>query len=181
MIPKIFVTGNELVLDSFRLAKKIVESGWTPDVLIALWRGGTPIAMSVHEYLVYHGIKPYHMVIKCQSYASLGRRQPVEIEHAGPMLDELKMSQRVLVIDDILDSGNTARLVLATLRLRAEEVRLATLYWKPNVEAHGMRPDYFVHKTDLWIVFPHELEGLTPEEISYKNPALHEMMFGTPR
>jgi hypoxanthine phosphoribosyltransferase len=181
MIPKLFVTGNELVLDSFRLAKKIIESGWTPDVLIALWRGGTPIAMGVHEYLLYHGIKPYHMVIKCQSYTGIGQRQPVVIEHAGPVLDEIKMSQRVLVVDDILDSGNTARHVLATLRERAEDVRLATLYWKPNESAKDIRPDYFVHKTDRWIVFPHELEGLTPEEISHKNPALHEMMFGKPQ
>jgi len=55
---------------------------------------------------------------------------------------------------------------------RAAEVRLATLYWKPNANVTDLRPHYHVRETDAWIVFPHELEGLTAGEIRQKDPAL---------
>jgi hypothetical protein len=58
-------------------------------------------------------------------------------------------------------------------------VRIATLYWKPGASGSGLRPHYFVRETDAWIVFPHELEGLTPEDIRRKDPALHRLMFGS--
>ena len=56
MPTKVYLSANEFLLDSFRLGKLVLDSGWRPDVLIALWRGGTPVGVAVHELLLYRGI-----------------------------------------------------------------------------------------------------------------------------
>jgi hypoxanthine phosphoribosyltransferase len=176
MADKIYLSANELMLDSFRLGLQVLESGWRPDVLIALWRGGTPVGVAVHELLLYRGIPTAHMAVKCQSYSGLGRRGEVVFENTEALLAQIQPAHRVLVVDDIFDSGSTARAALQLLEPRAAEVRLATLYWKPNANVTDLRPHYHVRETDAWIVFPHELEGLTAEEIRQKDPALAELL-----
>ena len=176
---KSYLSANELMLDSFRLGKQILDSGWRPDVLIALWRGGTPVGVAVHEILLYHGVPTLHMAVKCESYTGVGKRGKVVFENTAALFAQILPSHRVLVVDDIIDSGSTARAALQLLQPRAAEVRLASLYWKPNANRSDLRPDFHVRETDAWIVFPHELEGLTPEEIRRKDPALHRLMFGS--
>ncbi len=179
MSQKIYLSAHELLLDSFRLGKLVLDSGWRPDVLIALWRGGTPVGMAVHELLLYRGIPTLHMAVKCQSYQGIGRRGEVVFENAEALLAQIQPQHRVLVVDDIFDSGSTARAALRLLTPRAADVRLATLYWKPNANVTDLRPHYHVRETDAWIVFPHELEGLTPEEIQQKDAQLHHLLFGS--
>ena len=61
-------------------------------------------------------------------------------------------------------------------------MRVATPWYKPAKNVTDITPDYYVHETDAWLVFPHELVGLTPEEIlankgdlaSTISPGLHE-------
>jgi len=47
---------------------------------------------------------------------------------------------------------------------------VATVYYKPGKRKVDLVPDYFIHKTNDWLVFPHELEGLTREEVSANKP-----------
>ncbi|MEI8242213.1 MAG: phosphoribosyltransferase family protein [bacterium] len=176
MANKIYLSANELIFDSFRLGMQVLDSGWRPDVLIALWRGGTPVGVAVHELLLYHGIPTAHMAVKCQSYSGLGRRGEVVFENTEALVAQVQPTHRVLVVDDIFDSGSTARAALHLLAPRAAEVRLATLYWKPNANITDLRPHYHVRETDAWIVFPHELEGLTAGEVRQKDPALAELL-----
>ncbi len=175
---KVYLSANELLLDSFRLGKQVLDSGWRPDVLIALWRGGTPVGVAVHELLLVRGIHTLHMAVTCQSYTGIGVRGEVVFENAAALLSQLRPEHRVLVVDDIFDTGGTARAALRLLAPCCAEVRLATLYWKPNLAVTDIRPHYHVRETSAWIVFPHELEGLTPDEIRRKNPALHDLLFG---
>ncbi len=178
MADKIYLSANELMLDSFRLGKMVLDSGWRPDVLIALWRGGTPVGVAVHELLLYRGIPTVHMAVKCQSYSGIGQRGEVVFENTEAVFAQIRPDHRVLVVDDIFDSGCTARAVLRRLVPRTAEVRLATLYWKPNANVTDLRPHYHVRETDAWIVFPHELEGLTVDEIRQKDAVLHAMLYG---
>ena len=175
---KRFIAANELLFDSFRLGRQVFDSGWRPDVLIALWRGGTPVGVAVHEILDRLGVPTRHMAVKCQSYTGIDRRGPVRIENAATLLATVRPGHRVLVVDDILDSGRTARAVLRLLTPRAAETRLAVIYWKLRASATGLRPDYHMHKTGVWIVFPHELTGLSPAEIRRKDPALRALVRG---
>ena len=56
------------------------------------------------------------------------------------------------------------------------EIRLATPWYKPGNNQTGRIPDYYVHESDDWLVFPHELEGLTIEEIATHKPELSELL-----
>jgi zinc transport system substrate-binding protein len=177
---KIFLSADELLLDSFRLARQILDSGWRPDVLVALWRGGTPVGVAVHEFLAYHGVDTCHMAIKCSSYSGIGARGDVRFEYADPALESIQPGQRVLVVDDVFDSGCTADAVIRRLDPSRVDVRLATVFWKPPANCVPRRPDFHVRTTDDWIVFPHELEGLTPDEVCRKSPALGALLKPAP-
>ena len=176
MTTKIYITANDLLLDSFRLARLILDSGWTPDALVALWRGGTPVGVAVHEFLAYHGVDIRHMALKCASYRGIGTRGDVRFEYADPALDSIQEGQRVLIVDDIFDSGCTADAVLCRLADAHADVRIATVYWKPTHNTTTRTPDYYVHTTPDWVVFPHEIVGLTPAEITQKSPALSQLL-----
>ncbi|MDX9867855.1 MAG: phosphoribosyltransferase family protein [Kiritimatiellia bacterium] len=177
MSDKIYVSANEYLLDSFRLARRILDSGWLPDDLIALWRGGAPVGVAVHEFLFYHGLRPRHRVLKCHSYTGIqSHREEVAFENAEAVFGSVMPGSRVLIIDDVFDTGNTARAVLERLASSGAETRLATVYWKPNRNQTAGKPDFYLHETDEWIVFPHEMEGLTPEEMLLKDPALHALL-----
>ena len=177
MTTKIFVSANEYLRDSFRLARMILDSGWLPEDLIALWRGGAPVGVSVHEFLHYHGLRPRHRVLKCQSYTGIqSRSHEVAFENADEIFRSIVRGSRVLIIDDVLDTGNTARAVFERLAPFGAEVRLATVYWKPRQNQTGIRPDFYVRETDDWIVFPHELDGLTPDEVKIKDPAIYALL-----
>jgi len=174
---KIFISANDYLRDSFRLARMILDSGWLPDDLIALWRGGAPVGVSVHEFLYYHGLRPRHRVLKCQSYAGIQTRtNEVSFENADEIFNSVAPGSRVLVIDDVFDSGHTAQAVLARLAPCKADVRIATVYWKPGANKTAHRPDYHVRETAEWIVFPHELDGLTPAEIKIKDPAIFALL-----
>ncbi len=169
MSEKEFVQPHDLIRDSFVLARQVYDSGFVPDVLIVLWRGGAPVGVSIHEFLAYKGIETYHTVVKVVSYTDIAQRREPVIEHFDRVLAQIDSETRVLVVDDIFDSGSTMQAVVRQLRPRTEHIRLATLYFKPAANTTELVPDYFVRKSDRWIVFPHELVGLTPEEILAKD------------
>ena len=52
------------------------------------------------------------------------------------------------------------------------EIRVATPYFKPTKNKTNKTPDYFIHETDDWLVFPHELQGLSMDEIKENKPEL---------
>jgi hypoxanthine phosphoribosyltransferase len=81
----------------------------------------------------------------------------------------------VLVVDDVFDTGRTAAAVRKKLTAQQCEAKIACVYWKPSKNVTDDEPDFHVRKLDEWIVFPHEIEGLTPEEIAEKDPVLAEI------
>ena len=54
------------------------------------------------------------------------------------------------------------------------EIKVATPYFKPNKNKTNRKPDFYIHETEKWLVFPHELEGLSIEEIVQNKPSLSE-------
>lgn len=177
MTTKLYVSANDYLQDSWRLARMILDSGWVPEDLIALWRGGAPVGVTIHEFLYYHGVRPRHRVLKCQSYTGIQERSHhVVFENSDEIFQSIVRGSRVLLVDDVLDTGNTARAVLGRLAPLGADVRLATVYWKPSQSQTDIRPDFYVRQTDDWIVFPHELDGLTPEEVKLKDPVIFGLL-----
>jgi len=176
MEAKLFVTANGLVRDSFVLARRIYDSGYRPEALLVIWRGGTPVGIVIHEFLRHKGIETYHAVVKSESYVGIGRRAEPEIEHLDVVVGGFPPGSRALVVDDIFDSGGTLRAVRAALEPRTSEIRIATLYYKPRNNRTEFAPDYALRETDRWVVFPHELMDLSPEEIRQKDPGLADLL-----
>jgi len=179
---KMFVDANQFLIDSFRLARKIYENGFHPNFLIGIWRGGTPCGIAVHEYFRFKGLDPYHTAIKTQSYRGIGERSnKVEIRGLGHVIEVINSEDNLLLVDDVFDTGNTIAAVIEEIKKRARKntptIRVATVYYKPENNQTDLVPDYYVHVTDRWIVFPHEIEGLTHEEIKQKNQDIYKILF----
>lgn len=173
---KEFIRPDDLLRDSFNLARQVYQSGYQPEVLLVLWRGGTPVGMVVHEYLLYKGIETYHTAVKAVSYQGIGRRAEVRLEHFETILAGIPTGARVLVIDDIFDSGHTISAVRNRLLPRTDRIKAATLYWKPAANQTDLQPDFYVREVANWLVFPHELMDLTPDEIARKHPPIADML-----
>ncbi len=177
MIEKEYLTAENYQIDSFKLGRLIIDSGWVPDDMIALWRGGAPVGIIVHEFLHYHGFRPRHRTLKCQSYTGIKSRNPeVVFEDADEIFKSIVPGSRMLIVDDIFDTGSTARAVISKLAPFKLDLRFATVFWKPEQNQTELQPDFFVVKTDKWIVFPHELDGLTVEEVRQKHPAIYDLL-----
>ena len=173
---KVFLSANEVTRDSFRLAHKVYLSGFRPDVILALWRGGTPVGCVLHEYLCFRGVACNHTAVKVSSYTGIATRTAALIENMEAVRAILAPDAHLLVVDDIFDSGRTAEAVHAALAPITASIRFAMPYYKPGNNQTRLTPDYFVHQTDDWLVFPHELEGLAPDEIRLKDPFLATLL-----
>ena len=61
---KTVLTAQDLLEDSFKLGLQVLESGFEPTLIIAIWRGGTPVGMAVQEILAYCGIEADHIALR---------------------------------------------------------------------------------------------------------------------
>jgi hypoxanthine phosphoribosyltransferase len=173
---KLFLSADELLKDSIALAKLIVRSGFRPTYLVAIWRGGAPIGIAVQEVLEYHSIHADHIAIRTSSYTGIGTEaKTVRVHALDYLVSRLSAEDELLLVDDVFDSGRSLEAVIAELRRRCrrnlpQRIRIATVYYKPARNRSTLVPDYYVRETDRWLVFPHEIQGLTREEILAHKP-----------
>lgn len=131
-----------------KVAEDIKRSGFKPDVLVAISRGGWIPGRILSDLLE----NPNIATIKVEHYVDIYKRiprpqitQPLPIDVSG---------KSVLLIDDIADSGKSLQLVREhLLKSGVKEVRIAALYCKPW---SVVVPDFYAEETDAWIWFPHE-------------------------
>lgn len=178
---KLFIRANELLEDSFNLAWKIFESGYKPNYIIGVWRGGAPVGIAVQEFLSVLGIKSDHIAIRTSYYSGINERnETVQVYGLNYVIKKLESEDRLLVVDDVHDTGNSINQIISDLRKACKknspEIKIATPYFKPNKNETETKPDFFIHETDKWLVFPHELEGLTLEEIKENKPELRNLI-----
>jgi hypoxanthine phosphoribosyltransferase len=173
---KLFISADSLLRDSMELARRIIASGFRPTFLVAMWRGGTPIGIAVQELLEYHSIHADHIAIRTSSYLGIDQQdKKVRVHAIDYLVSRLSAEDELLLVDDVWDSGRSLDAVLAELKRRCrrnlpERIRIATVYYKPARNRSTRVPDYYVHDTDRWLVFPHEIVGLTREEILAHKP-----------
>ena len=178
----LYVGAQALLEDSFELGARVLESGFRPSFIVAIWRGGAPIGIAVQELLDYFGVHTDHIAIRTSSYSGIdGRESEVRVHGLNYVVKNVEQRDRLLIVDDVFDTGHTIDRVIETLREKARrnaprEIRVAVPYYKPARNRTARVPDYFLHETEEWIKFPHSLEGLTPEEIARYRPALHAVL-----
>ena len=184
---KHFISADSLLRDSMELARLIVRSGLRPTFLVAMWRGGAPIGITVQEVLEYHGIHADHIPIRTSSYTGIDQQSKTVRVHATDYLvSRVEAEDELLIVDDVFDSGRSLEAVMSELKRRCRrnlpaKVKIATVYYKPSRNRSSLVPDFYVKATDSWLVFPHEIQGLTREEILANKPVGEEFFASPPK
>ena len=144
---KEILTWEGFGLASRELATMVAASGFRPDVLVAVARGGLVTAGALAYAL---GVKLAD-AMNVEFYTDVATTLPDPVLLA-PMLDSDSIAgRRVLVVDDVADSGRTMELVMDILLANGAEVRSAVLYTKPT---SIFQVDFAWKSVDAWIVFP---------------------------
>jgi hypoxanthine phosphoribosyltransferase len=139
---------NQIYKMLLDLAEKIRKSGFKPDVIVGVSRGGWPPARVLSDLLG----NPNLANVKAEFYLSVAetKGQPALTQPVSTTVSGM----RALVIDEIADTGESLKLVKAHLFERgATEVKIATIYYKPW---SIIVPDYYEKKTSNWVIFPWE-------------------------
>lgn len=171
MSDKFYISAQQLLEDSFRLAAQVYDDGFRPDFIIGIWRGGAPIGIAVQEYYDFKGIETDHIAVRTSSYYGIGKQaKEIKVHGLHYIIEQANAGDSLLIVDDVFDSGRSIYALkekLAELmRLNLpKDIRVACPYYKPKNTQVPMKPDYYIHQSDEWLVFPHELSGLTPDEI----------------
>ena len=121
-IEKLIITAQELIDDSFKLGIKVIESGYQPTTIITLWRGGATVGIVIDELMSYKKIITNHNVLKTSSYKNTEQLSSVKIFGLDGTLDRLGEKEKILIIDDIFDSGNTIDAVIREIDVKTKQV-----------------------------------------------------------
>lgn len=187
MVEKKYIGAEELLEDSFRLALKIYQSGFRPNFIVGIWRGGTPVGIAVQEMLDYFGVETDHIAIRTSAYVGINQRQKeIRVHGLDYIVDSINSEDALLIVDDVYDSGLSVKAVVDALKEKTrkntpDDIRIATVYYKPANNETGRPPEYYLHETDKWLIFPHELTGLTREEIFKNKPMVKKIIEGVAR
>ena len=177
-VTKQFITASELLEDSFKLASKILSSGFKPTFIVGIWRGGAPIGIAVQELFEYCGISTNHIAIRTSSYSASGHQQrQVEVHGLEYLVRHIQSHDQLLIVDDVHDSGLSIAEVIKQLQLACADnipatIKIATPYFKPANIKSATRPDFYLYETDKWLVFPHEIQDLSRQELLQYKPEL---------
>lgn len=171
---KRFITAQELLEDSFRVAAKVYEDGFRPQFIVGIWRGGAPIGIAVQEYFDFKKVETDHIAVRTSSYYGINQQsKEIKVHGLHYIIENANADDGLLIVDDVFDSGRSIEALIAQLKKLTrnnmpKDVRIACPWYKPENSKVDLVPDYYVHESSEWLVFPHELSGLTPEEIKQK-------------
>jgi hypoxanthine phosphoribosyltransferase len=177
-----FIAADELLRDSFQLAANIYEAGFEPDFLVGLWRGGSAVGIAVQEGLDFFGTKTDHIAIRTSYTGAAGYSQMVSkgdsirVHGLQYLLENLCAHHSLLIIDDVYSTGSSVNAVIKQLARKTrrnlpEDIRVGTVWYRPT-EKTLRTPEYFVHKTEEWLVLPYELSGFSVDELRQNRPEM---------
>lgn len=148
MTPEREVLTWQLFGDSMQeLATQVADSGFVPDVVLGISRGGLLPAASLAYALDCKNL----FTMNVEFYTDVGETLPAPMM-LPPFLTPSELDgMKVLVVDDVADSGKTLALVLDYCRHHVAEARTAVIYEKSR---SVIKPEYVWRHTDLWITFP---------------------------
>ena len=183
---KRFVAANDLLRDSFQLAADIAASGFQPDFLVGLWRGGSAVGIAVQEGLEFLGIGTDHIAIRTSyrgapSYEEMvSKADAIRVHGLQYLLETLCSRHSLLIVDDVYSSGSSVKAVIDQLAARTRrnlphDIRIASVWYRPTQKTLRV-PDFYVHETTDWLVLPYELSGLTIDELRQNRPELGDII-----
>ena len=184
---KHYLDEDMLIEDSFRLGVKIFESDFRPTFIVGLWRGGSAVGIYVQECLQTLGVKTDHISVRTSyrglpSYDTLvNEPESIRIHGTQYLIDNLNAEDRLLIVDDVFSTGHSVQATVNRLKHQLKrnlpnEIKVATLFSRPNLNKTEFAPDFCLHETEDWLVFPYELKGLTEAEIQANKPYVAELI-----
>lgn len=141
-------TWNKIYEALLDLADRVRKDGFKPDAIVGVSRGGWAPARIMSDLLE----NPVLANVKAEFYCGVDetKGEPVITQPVSISVKDKKL----LVVDDVADSGKSLRLVRQHLKEKgATEVRIAAIYYKPW---SVIIPDYYEKETKAWIIFPWE-------------------------
>ena len=172
MTDKTYITAQQLLEDSFRLAHKIFEDDFHPHFIVGIWRGGTPVGIAVQEYFDYRGIETDHISVRTSSYYGINKQsKKIRVHGLHYLIENANANDGLLIVDDVFDSGRSVDALIKAIKKQSRlntptDIRVACPWYKPSKNAVKFEPDYYLHESEEWLVFPHELDGLEKSEIA---------------
>ena len=174
---KLFISANSLLRDSMELARRVVASGFRPTFLVGnvarrrpdRHRRGRRFSSITRSRWITSRSAP-------SSYLGIDQQaKTVRVHAIDYLVSRLTAEDKLLLVDDVFDSGRSLEAAISELKARCrrnfpEQCRIATVYYKSSRNRSSLLPDFYVLDTDKWLVFPHELVGLSKEEILEHKP-----------
>jgi hypoxanthine phosphoribosyltransferase len=178
---KRFIEEQQLLEDSYRLARQVYLDGFRPDFIVGVWRGGSTVGIYLQECLQYLGVQTDHIAVRTSYrgrddyFRRLREGGEIRVHGLQYLVDRLSADDSLLIVDDVYSTGRNLRAIVDSLQRRckrnmAGEVRLAVPYYRPIADAPNPAPDYFLQQTDEWLVLPYELTGISREEMAAHKP-----------
>jgi hypoxanthine phosphoribosyltransferase len=182
-VKKEFVPYNVVRNNAIKMASRIREEGFIPDVIYVSLRGGAYIGNVISEYfkIVRQDSRPvFYAAVVARSYAGINQREQVRVDGWTYSPEYLRHGDRVLLVDDIYDSGRTINHLTEIILgkgLPRKDVKVAVHDYKIcsyRAEQLPLTPDYWCRKheiakpeDEIWIHYmSHELVGLTEAELA---------------
>ena len=169
---KTYISAQQLLEDSFRLASQVFEDGFRPQFIVGIWRGGAPVGIAVQEYFQFKGVETDHISVRTSSYYGINQQsKEIRVHGLHYLIENANAADSLLIVDDVFDSGRSVEALIKVIHSQSRlntpgDIRVACPWYKPSKNAVDFEPEYFIHESAEWLVFPHELEGLEASEIA---------------
>jgi hypoxanthine phosphoribosyltransferase len=136
---------GQIYTQLLKQAECICRSGFKPDIIVGICRGGWVPARVLSDLLD----NPNLANVRTESYTGIGKAgDPILTQYISI---DIK-GKKVLVVDEVADSGRSLQLVVDYIQKQGvSEIKTATVYYKPTC---AIKPDYYGKETRNWIIFP---------------------------
>ena len=193
---KEFLPYDKVRNDAIKLGHKILQDGFVSDIIYTSLRGGAYMSNVISEYfkLALKGKKPVlYAAVVARSYTDIKEHDCVRIDGWTYSPEYLRPGDKILLVDDIYDSGRTLNFLVEALLEKGvprSDIKVVVHDYKNFTykETLPIKPDYWCRKFDInsenddrWIHYmSHELVGLKPEELEKhyysQDPELKEIL-----
>ena len=127
---KTFIQADELLKDSFELAWQVYESGYRPDYIVGVWRGGAPIGIAVQEFLDVLGIDSDHIAIRTSSYSGIAHREKtVQVHGLSYVIKKVESENSLLIVDDVFDTGLSIHQIIKDIKRACKKTNQLSVSW----------------------------------------------------
>jgi hypoxanthine phosphoribosyltransferase len=183
--------------NALKMARRIYLDGFMPDVIYVSLRGGAYLGNVISEYfkVVRKDDRPvYYAAVVARSYTDVARSDKIVIDGWTYSPEHLRIGDKVLLVDDIFDSGKTINYlaeVILDQGIPRKDMKVAVhdyKYFTDKKEQFPVQPDYWCRRHDVsvndegyWIHYmSHELVGLSEKELEEHyyapDPELREVL-----